>query len=31
MLIGLSLVLGPLAIAIGVRVGHRSHPAVRGA
>lgn len=24
-----SLVLGPLAIAVGVRVGHRSHPAVR--
>lgn len=30
MLIGLSLALGPAAIAIGVRVGHRSHPAVRG-
>lgn len=30
MLIGVSLVLGPVAIAIGVRIGHRSHPAVRG-
>ena len=30
MLIGLSLALGPAAIAIGVRVGRRSHPAVRG-
>ena len=28
-LIGLSLILGPIAVAIGVRVGHRSHPAVR--
>ncbi|MAD20119.1 MAG: hypothetical protein CMJ52_07990 [Planctomycetaceae bacterium] len=25
-----SLALGPAAIAIGVRIGHRSHPAVRG-
>ena len=30
LLISLSLILGPLAVAIGVRVGHRSHPAVRG-
>jgi len=30
LLISLSLILGPIAVAIGVRVGHRSHPAVRG-
>ena len=28
-LIGASVVLGPVAIAIGVAIGHRSHPAVR--
>lgn len=29
LLMGLSLILGPIAVAMGVRFGHRTHPAVR--